>query len=125
MKAAIFRELERPLSIEEVEIDRPGPHEVLIRTVASGVCHSDLHCLHGTLPTKTPTILGHEPAGIIEAVGSEVTTVKQGDHVIACTSIYCGNCTQCLLGRPHLPAGGREFLQPRAQRPRLSQKGSH
>src|ERR1700681_2544326 len=58
MKAAIFRELEKPLSIEEVEIDQPGPHEVLIRTVASGVCHSDLHCLHGTLPTKTPAILG-------------------------------------------------------------------
>jgi S-(hydroxymethyl)glutathione dehydrogenase/alcohol dehydrogenase len=123
MKAAIFRELEKPLSIEEVEIDQPGPHEVRIRTVASGVCHSDLHCLHGTLPTKTPAILGHEPAGIIEAVGSEVGTLKAGDHVIACTSIYCGNCTQCLLGRPHLCVGRADCQRRREERPRLSQKG--
>ena len=80
MKAAIFRALEQPLTIEDVEIDQPGPREVLIRTVASGVCHSDLHVLHGTLPTKTPAILGHEPAGIVEAVGTEVATVKPGDH---------------------------------------------
>ena len=72
MKAAIFRALDAPLTVEEIEIDQPGPHEVLIRTVASGVCHSDLHCLHGTLPTKTPAVLGHEPAGIVEEVGSEV-----------------------------------------------------
>src|SRR6185437_11810075 len=124
MKAAIFRELKKPLTVEEVDIDRPGPHEVLIRTVASGVCHSDLHCLHGTLPTKTPAILGHEPAGIIEAVGSEVAALKPGDHVIACTSIYCGNCTQCLLGRPHLCVGRADCQRPRDERPRLSQKGA-
>src|SRR5258705_6552169 len=119
MKAAIFRELERPLSIEEVEIDRPGPHEVLIRTVASGVCHSDLHCLHGTLPTKTPAILGHEPAGIIEAVGRETTTRKPGGHVVSCTSIYCGQCTPCLLWRPLLFVGPPEFPRGREESPPL------
>jgi S-(hydroxymethyl)glutathione dehydrogenase / alcohol dehydrogenase len=124
MKAAIFRALKEPLTIEEVEIDQPAPREVVVRTVASGVCHSDLHCLHGTLPAKTPAILGHEPAGIVEAVGSEVISLKPGDHVIACTSIYCGNCTQCLLGRPHLCTGRAECQRPRDARPRLSQKGA-
>lgn len=121
--AAIFRTLDQPLTLETVEIDAPGPHEVLVRTVASGVCHSDLHALHGTLPTRTPAILGHEPAGIIEAVGDEVTTVKPGDHVIACTSMYCGSCTQCVLGRPHLCTNRYACLRPREARPRLSQKG--
>src|ERR1700694_5156705 len=124
MKAAIFRALEQPLTVEEVEIDHPGPREVLIRTVASGVCHSDLHCLHGTLPTKTPAVLGHEPAGIVEAVGSEVAALKPGDHIIACTSIYCGNCTQCLLGRPHLCVGRADCQRRRDERPRLRRRAN-
>ncbi|MGH7838791.1 MAG: alcohol dehydrogenase catalytic domain-containing protein, partial [Candidatus Binataceae bacterium] len=78
MKAAILRELKQPLSIEEIEIGHPDEHEVLIRTVAVGVCHSDLHCLHGSIPTRLPAVLGHEPAGIIEEVGSAVTTLKPG-----------------------------------------------
>ena len=123
MKAAIFREINQPLSIEQIEIGQPQAHEVLIRTVAVGVCHSDLHCLHGALPTKLPAVLGHEPAGIIQAVGAAVTALKPGDHVIACTSIYCGNCTQCLLGRPHLCVGRADCERPRDQPPRLSQKG--
>ena len=69
IKAAIFRAPNQPLTVEEVEVDEPGPYEVLVRTVASGVCHSDLHCVHGSLPTRTPAILGHEPAGVVEAVG--------------------------------------------------------
>lgn len=123
MKAAIFRELHQPLTIEDVEIDRPGPHEVLVRTVAAGVCHSDLHCINGTLPTRTPAILGHEPAGIVEAVGSEVSGLAAGDHVIACTSIYCGHCTQCRLGRPHLCTDRADCQRKRDEKPRLSQKG--
>ena len=96
IKAAIFRAPNQPLTVEEVEVDEPGPHEVLVRTVASGVCHSDLHCVHGSLPTRTPAILGHEPAGVVEAVGSSIASVKAGDPVIACTSMYWGNCVQCL-----------------------------
>src|SRR5688572_3998932 len=99
IKAAVYRDPTQPLRIEEIEIDAPAPNEVLVRTVASGVCHSDLHAMHGILPTRPPAVLGHEPAGIIEAVGSNVTSVKPGDHVIACTSIYCGQCAQCLQGR--------------------------
>lgn len=124
IKAAIMRATNQPLAIEEVEIDRPGPSEVLVRTVASGVCHSDLHCVHGALPTRTPAILGHEPAGIVEAVGDGVTSVKAGDHVIACTSIYCGNCVQCVRGRPHLCVNRIACQRPRDAKPRLSQSGA-
>jgi S-(hydroxymethyl)glutathione dehydrogenase / alcohol dehydrogenase len=124
INAAIFREINQPLTIEEVDIDQPGSREVLLRTVASGVCHSDLHCLRGALPTRTPAILGHEPAGIVEAVGDAVTAVKPGDHVIACTSIYCGDCVQCLHGRPHLCTNRAYCRRARGERPRLSQSGT-
>jgi S-(hydroxymethyl)glutathione dehydrogenase/alcohol dehydrogenase len=124
MKAAIFRELRQPLTIENVEIDSPAPYEVLVRTMATGVCHSDLHCIHGSLPAKAPAILGHEPAGVVEAVGERVTSVAPGDHIIACTSIYCGNCAQCLMGRPHLCTNRADCQRRRDEPPRLSQKGS-
>ncbi len=63
MKAAVLREVGKPLEIEDVQIDKPGPHEVLIRTAAAGVCHSDLHFIQGDYPTALPTVLGHESAG--------------------------------------------------------------
>jgi S-(hydroxymethyl)glutathione dehydrogenase/alcohol dehydrogenase len=124
IKAAILRETNQPLIIEEVEIDEPGPREVLVRTVATGVCHSDLHCVRGALPTRTPAILGHEPAGVVEAVGAEVSALKEGDHIIACTSIYCGDCPQCLSGRPHLCVNRAACRRARGARPRLSQNGT-
>ena len=102
MKAAVLREVGQPLQIEDVQIDRPGPREVLIRTVAAGVCHSDLHFAEGAFPTPLPTVLGHEAAGVVEAVGAEVRTVKPGDHVITCLNAYCGHCNYCLTGRLNL-----------------------
>ena len=63
MKAAVMRAWKAPLTIEDIDIDEPGPREVLVRTVATGVCHSDLHVLEGSLPMPPPTVLGHEPAG--------------------------------------------------------------
>jgi S-(hydroxymethyl)glutathione dehydrogenase/alcohol dehydrogenase len=75
---------------------------VLVRTVASGVCHSDLHFVDGYYQFPTPAILGHEAAGIVEAVGPHVTEFKAGDHVIACLSVFCGHCSYCLTGRTHL-----------------------
>lgn len=102
MKAAVLRELNAPLEIEEVDIDKPGPNEVLTRTAASGICHSDLHIIEGGIPMAMPCILGHEPAGIVEAVGSDVTDFKPGDHVIGCLNAWCGKCNYCLTGRPHL-----------------------
>jgi S-(hydroxymethyl)glutathione dehydrogenase / alcohol dehydrogenase len=102
MKAAVLREVGKPLQIEDVQISKPGPHEVLIRTVAAGVCHSDLHFMEGKYPTVLPAVLGHESAGVVEQVGSEVRTVKVGDHVITCLSAYCGHCDQCLTGHMSL-----------------------
>ena len=102
MKAAIFREVHRPLEIEEVQVDKPGPREVLIRTGASGVCHSDLHYIEGKYTISTPAILGHEAAGTIEATGDQVSYVKPGDRVIMCLSVFCGHCDKCLSGRPAL-----------------------
>src|SRR5436309_8082036 len=102
MKAAIFHEAHKPLTIENVEIDTPIGREVLVRTAASGVCHSDLHFVDGYYPFPTPAILGHEAAGIIEEVGEQVSYVKPGDHVIACLSVFCGYCDYCMAGKFHL-----------------------
>ena len=102
MKAAVLRELNAPLSIEDVDIDKPGPNEVLTRTAASGICHSDLHIITGDMPMMMPCILGHEPAGVVEAVGENVTDFQPGDHVIGCLNAWCGSCNYCLTGRPHL-----------------------
>ena len=102
MKAAVLREVGKPLSIEDVEIRKPGPREVLIRTAAAGVCHSDLHFIEGSYPAQMPAVLGHESAGIVEAVGDDVRTVKVGDHVITCLSVFCGHCEDCLTGHMSL-----------------------
>ena len=91
MKAAVFHTPGSPLTIEEVGISKPGPREVLVRTVAVGVCHSDLHVVDGMYPHPAPVVLGHEAAGIVEQVGSDVRTVKPGDHVVTCLSVYCGH----------------------------------
>lgn len=98
MKAAVLREVGKPLVIEDVKISKPGPNEVLIRTAAAGVCHSDLHFIEGSYPAQMPVVLGHESAGIVEQIGSEVRTVKPGDHVITCLSAFCGHCEHCLTG---------------------------
>lgn len=102
MKAAMLREIPSELVIDEVQIDKPGPREVLVNTSAAGVCHSDLHFMEGKYPYPTPAVLGHESAGVVEAVGSDVTYVKPGDHVIACLSVFCGSCEYCTSGHPSL-----------------------
>ena len=99
MRAAVLFEAKTPLSIEDVTIDKPQAHEVLIRTVACGVCRSDLHFVDGTYPHPLPGIPGHEAAGVVEAVGDEVRTVKVGDHVVTCLSAFCGHCEYCVTGR--------------------------
>jgi S-(hydroxymethyl)glutathione dehydrogenase/alcohol dehydrogenase len=112
MKAAVFHGPHKPLTIENVDIAQPIGREVLVRVVASGVCHSDLHFVDGFYPFPTPAILGHEAAGIVEAVGPQVSELKAGDHVIACLSVFCGACDYCLTGKTHLcskrPARGKD-----------------
>jgi S-(hydroxymethyl)glutathione dehydrogenase/alcohol dehydrogenase len=99
MKAAVLRKPGTGLAIEDVQIGKPGPREVLIRTAATGVCHSDLHFIEGSYPTALPAVLGHESAGVVEAVGPEVTRLQPGDHVVTCLSAFCGHCDHCLTGR--------------------------
>jgi S-(hydroxymethyl)glutathione dehydrogenase/alcohol dehydrogenase len=122
MKAAVLRKLHAPLELEEIDVSRPGPREVLVRTAATGVCHSDLHVLDGGIPALQPTVLGHEPSGVVEAVGDQVTHVVPGDHVIGCLSAFCGNCEYCLSGRPYM-CGGAATMRKKTDPPRLS-KGS-
>jgi S-(hydroxymethyl)glutathione dehydrogenase/alcohol dehydrogenase len=123
MKAAIFHGANQPLTIEEVEIDDPMPNEVLVRTVGSGVCHSDLHFVDGFYPFPAPAILGHEAAGIVEKVGSAVTYVQPGDHVIACLSVFCGECDYCLTGKTHL-CQRRPARDPKNDPPKLTWNGN-
>ena len=119
MKAAVLREVGKPLQIEDIQINKPGPHEVLIRTKAAGVCHSDLHFIEGKYPHPLPAVLGHESAGVVEAIGSEVRTVKVGDHVITCLSAFCGHCESCLTGRMSLCVSS-DTKRGKEDEPRLS-----
>lgn len=98
--AAVLREVGRPLEFEQVVIDNPMANEVLVRVERVGLCHSDLHYVHGSLSIDLPTILGHEVAGIVESVGDAVTRVKPGDRVVATVTPACGMCARCLAGRP-------------------------
>jgi len=123
MKAAVFHGPNLPLSIEDVELDKPQDREVLIKTVASGVCHSDLHFVDGFYPYPAPAVLGHEAAGIIEEVGRQVTYVKPGDHVICCLSVFCGNCEQCMSGHPNRCSNKQATQRDPKDKPRISQKG--
>src|SRR3984957_8700943 len=108
MKAAILHALGTPLAIEEIDTPAPGPGQVLIRTEACGVCHSDLHLADGDWDllrpvTKIPLILGHEVAGKVAALGEGVTQVKVGDRVgVPWIHWTCGECEFCLEGREEL-----------------------
>ena len=119
MKAAILSAANTPLTIADVSIDKPYAHEVLIRTAACGVCRSDLHFVDGAYPHAMPCIPGHEAAGIVEAIGSEVRTVKVGDAVVTCLSAYCGQCEFCVTGRMSLCLGG-DTRRVKSEPPRLT-----
>ncbi len=102
MKAAVMFAANEPLVIEEVKVDEPQAGEALIKTSASGVCHSDLHFMEGLWPSRTPVVLGHESSGVVEKVGPGVTSVKPGDRVVLSFVYSCGQCDRCLQGRPVL-----------------------
>jgi len=102
MRAAVVETVPGGVGVSDVEIDEPRFGEVLVRTVATGVCHSDLHAMHGHgIVAPSPFVLGHEPAGVVEAIGPGVNNVKPGDHVVACLSVYCGHCANCLTGHSY------------------------
>lgn len=101
MKAAVVRAFGKPLSIEELPVPEPGPGEVLVKIMSTGVCHTDLHAADGDWPVKPtpPFIPGHEGAGIVAAVGPGVTHLKEGDAVgIAWLHDACGCCEHCITG---------------------------
>ena len=119
MKAAVLREVNVPMEIEDVTVSKPGPREVLIRTKAAGICHSDMHFFNGSYPGKLPMVLGHESAGVVEQVGRDVHYVKPGDHVITCLSVFCGHCDQCLTGHLSL-CQEPEMNRGKQEEPRIS-----
>jgi Zn-dependent alcohol dehydrogenase len=100
MKAAVFYSTDQPVRIEDVRLRDPGPGEVRVALKAAGLCHSDLSVIDGTIPYPTPVVLGHEGAGIVDAIGLGVTAVKEGDAVIVSTLSHCGRCNKCDVGRP-------------------------
>src|SRR5687767_3493362 len=92
----------RPLKIETLELDPPGPGEVLIRVAAAGLCHSDLSVINGDRPRPMPMALGHEAAGVVEELGPGVDELARGDHVVCVFVPSCGHCEPCAEGRPAL-----------------------
>jgi S-(hydroxymethyl)glutathione dehydrogenase/alcohol dehydrogenase len=118
MKAAVLESIPGELVVDDLDVRAPAAHEVLIRTVASGLCHSDLHFLEGLYQCPVPAVLGHECAGVVEAVGGDVTYVAPGDHVVTCISGFCGTCAWCLRGTPH--RCDQIAIQPDPAHPRLT-----
>ncbi len=92
----------RPLAIDALELDPPGPGEVLVRIAAAGLCHSDLSVINGDRPRPTPMALGHEAAGVVERVGEGIADLEEGDHVALVFVPSCGHCGPCAEGRPAL-----------------------
>jgi len=108
IRAAVLHSPGTPVVVEDVELEPPRAREVLVRVAAAGVCHSDVHLADGSLgPGRWPIVLGHEGAGVVEAVGGEVAHVGRGDHVAFCFVPACGSCPACRAGRSNLcePAG--------------------
>lgn len=101
-KAAVCRSIDTPLEITDVDVAAPKEREVKVRVGASGVCHSDLSVMNGTLLQPLPAVLGHEGAGVVEEVGPGVTRVKPGDHVVISWVPQCGECFFCTHGQPEL-----------------------
>ncbi|MBM3948958.1 MAG: Zn-dependent alcohol dehydrogenase [SAR202 cluster bacterium] len=103
LRGAVLYEHKKPLKVEELELPDPGPGHVLVKMMASGVCHSDWHIVKGEWPSvPLPSVLGHEGAGIVEAIGPGVTTLKRGDHVILSWMPQCGLCEMCVKGFPQV-----------------------
>ncbi len=102
MKAAVLFAQNEPLRVVDVELAPPGRHEVRVRLAATGICASDWHTMTGAIPSPFPSVLGHEGAGVVEAVGADVTAVAPGDHVVLSWVPSCGHCYHCEAGRPNL-----------------------
>jgi NDMA-dependent alcohol dehydrogenase len=110
--AALFRDVGAPVSIERITLDPPGPTEVLVRVAAVGLCRTDYHVMRGERRVAMrPMVLGHEAAGVVEAIGSAVGAIKPGDHVVLTFIPGCGNCRWCRQGLHHFCAEGPRITQ--------------
>jgi Zn-dependent alcohol dehydrogenase len=127
IRAAVLPRTGADVEIADLDLAPPGPNEVLVRLRASGVCHSDLNAVDGTAETPTPAVLGHEGAGVVEAVGDGVSAVEPGDRVVLSWLPACGRCEECIRDLPHLcreawTAMGHGGLMD--GRPRMSRDGA-
>src|ERR1700753_1950745 len=103
IRAAVLEEFGKPLVVQDIGLDGPGPGEVLVRLVACGVCHTDMYTASGVDPSGyAPTVLGHEGAGVVEAVGPDARDLKVGDHVVTLFSPQCRECEHCLSPKTNL-----------------------
>ena len=119
-RAVICRELNQPVTVEEVNVDPPKRGEVLVKLGACGVCHSDLSAINGTIALPLPLVLGHEGAGVVEEAGEGVSEVAKGDHVVFSFIYMCGKCRFCVAGRPVLCLEqGKALTTPLEGSPRL------
>ena len=100
MKAAVLYDRTKPIEVEEVTLDEPQGQEVLVKMVATGVCHTDYHVITGDIGLPLPIVLGHEGAGIVEKIGPGVTTLQPGDHVVLVVITSCGKWAYCARGMP-------------------------
>jgi S-(hydroxymethyl)glutathione dehydrogenase/alcohol dehydrogenase len=122
MQAAVLERFGAPLVIEDVDVAEAGPGEVLVRTAACGVCHSDRTIQLGAQSRPLPFLLGHEAAGVVEQVGTGVRDISPGDHVVACGSAFCGSCEWCMRGLPqHCESKG--WARADGRPPRLTLRG--
>ncbi|HEX2084819.1 MAG TPA: alcohol dehydrogenase catalytic domain-containing protein [Solirubrobacteraceae bacterium] len=109
IRAAVLEEFGEPLRVQEVELAGPRAGEALVRLRACGVCHTDLYTASGADPSGyVPCVLGHEGAGVVEAVGEGVTSVAVGDHVVTLFSPFCGECVNCASGKTNVCVAIRE-----------------
>ena len=123
MRAAVLVDDSDQLQMADVEHDDPIGREVLMRSVAAGLCHSDYHYLDGTLNRPRPVILGHEGAGVVEAIGPDVRDISVGDHVVTCLVMGCGECIRCAAGEPTACLQPQVTKRPSGSRPRLTLDG--
>jgi len=119
MRAAVLNEQPGDLTIEDLTIDHPRAGEVLIEVAAAGLCHSDLHFMQAKFRTPLPSVLGHESAGTVLEVGAGVHHVRPGDRVICCTSVFCGECSSCISGRPYMCLDIARLSRSAEETPRL------
>ena len=122
MHAAILRDGTATMDVAEVWRDDPLPREVIVRTVAAGLCHSDYHLIDGVLVRPRPIILGHEASGVVIEVGSEVTSVAVRDHVVTCLVMGCGSCRPCSLGEPGFCLNPTATKRQPGDKPRITFK---